>query len=116
METNEKAMRVLVVGRHTPDFGSAAVEVVEQRDVLFPAHSDDAYGVVSELDRAAVAKRACLVLQAVPVQVAVAIHRYIEDQRDGPEGRPFIGGIVSVPVAGEPGQPRRFEFSHIEWF
>lgn len=103
--------RVLVVGRHAPDFGDMPVTVVDQRDVLFPATSVACAPIVESLVEAAAGLDADLIFQNVPGQLAVALAR-----RTPAPHTPRIGVVIAVPVQGEDGKPRGFTFDHVEWF
>lgn len=91
-------MNILLVGRHTPDFGGERVNIVGQEA---PTFSTDARGSMSTIvDLAWKAKEldAALVFQNTPSQVAVAIARI----NDWPCTR-GVGVIVSVPGKREAG-------------
>lgn len=65
--------RALVIGRHAGAI--PGIEVVESRPVTFPARAQDCCDVLGGLYREARERGLVLLFQAVPGQVAVALHR-----------------------------------------
>ena len=68
-------MKVILIGRHTPDFGGLDIEVVEQKNVTWPETSGECEEVLNELLREVEEKcgEGALLLQNTPSQLAIAI-------------------------------------------
>ena len=87
--------RLLLIGRHTPDFGAARFQLVEQRNGTFPATADDCEPVLHQLLDDARVLQAALVFQAMPAQVAVALARMARHGRL--DGQASIGVLINKP-------------------
>jgi len=87
-------MKALLIGRHTPDFGDAEIDVVEQQNVVFPPVAKQCIPILLGLREDAQKKEAVLLLQNTPAQVSVAlsqiVSRYQTDVREAP-----IGVVIS---------------------
>jgi predicted N-formylglutamate amidohydrolase len=81
-------LKVFIIGRHAADVGEE-FQVVGQKAVNFPAHSEECVGIINGLLEEAKKLEAALVFQALPAQATAAIAR----MRDRQE----VGVIVSVP-------------------
>lgn len=100
--------KVLIVGRHTPDFGGRAseFEVVGQENVMFPTDKTGCLAALKELETKAAALEAAVLLQNVPAVLACAL---IELVRSGVTTK--IGVIVSVPGPRQANLERTWEFA-----
>ena len=89
-------MKVIIVGRHAPDFGDKAdgFEVVSQENVEFPTNVE---GTIAELRRlralAAEKGAEALLLQNTPVIVTAALVKMAAAGDSGLK----VGAIVSIP-------------------
>jgi hypothetical protein len=136
-------VKAIIVGRHTGDL--LGYEIIERRNITFPATSAECKPVFENLLSDAFAADAALIFQALPGQMVAAITSNIG--RGGPITHVPVGQIVSIP--GERGAatmtvdptnaealaaavfanpnakiingvitvdpPMKFKFSHIEW-
>ncbi len=138
-------MKVIVVGRHAPDFGSADFQVLETQAVTFPGTSVECSTVLDELLTYAKERNAALLFQAVPGQLVAALRNSSKDlsnvgivvsipgERPGKVTKRFDAALsveeavkfanpraVCVASGGSievsvDGPPMTFVFSHIEW-
>lgn len=65
-------MKAIVVGRHNPNFGDLNIEIIETRNVVFPVSARECVPILLELEEEARAKKARVILQNTPSQVAAA--------------------------------------------
>ena len=85
-------MLAIVIGRHTGEI--PGIDIVEQKNVQFPARSNEVLPIIRELVDEAQAVGAKLLLQNTPGQVAVAI-ALLKDER--PVGPLVIGIVINTP-------------------
>jgi len=84
-------VKAIVIGRHEL-IGDEGLEVLQQRNINFPATSGDCRIVVFDLLQDAIADSAVLVFQMMPAQLAIACSHII-----GQDPRYKIGAIVNKP-------------------
>lgn len=99
-------MKAIVIGRHELS-GDEGLEVVEQRSVNFPAHSQECVPIIRDLLEQAKAANAVLIFQAMPAQVSVTIADIIDN-----DTAYNAGAIVSVPSERPAGSVEVFESDH----
>lgn len=104
-------MKVLLIGRHTPDFGDENIEVIEQRAVTFPATAVESLSVLRDLMEEAREMKACLLLQNAPGQMAVALSKIRGDYQPNDPWTP-MGVVISVPGERLPESTFRFQGSN----
>lgn len=88
-------MKVLLVGRHTPT-QMEGIEVVEQRNILWPVGSNGCFDLIAGLEKDAQKIGANILHQAVPGQVAVAISNRIN--------HPEYSGVLHGVIISQPGE------------
>ena len=81
-------MRAIIVGRHTPT-RLDEFEIIEQKNITFPATSQECERVLETLITDAQCKHAALLFQVLPSQAHAALHRC--------DWIVPIGFIISVP-------------------
>lgn len=106
----KKMIRAIVVGRHTPDFGTLQVEVVELLNVTFPATGEETLPVLKDLAKKAVEAGAVLLFQNVPTPLAAALIRLMVHQQttmdlvknpwEGYTSQDFAKDLVPLPKMG----------------
>lgn len=118
-------MKAIIVGRHAPDFGSNpdGVEVVETRNIQFPATAEECLPILRELLREAHEVDGRVLFQNTPAQVTVALYQMGRDQewastsgfaRPGLSMRLRFGFIIAGPGPHEAGVSRDFNFDIYE--
>jgi len=108
-------MKAIVVGRHSPDFGSEDIEIILQENINFPATSRETIPVVEVLIAKAVETGAALLFQNSPAQLTVALHRAIVEHqigwKDQARSLPPIGIVVSIPGERPAGVRKMYKFA-----
>ncbi len=109
-----KKTKVILVGRHAPEGLPEKYEVVEQKNILFPATSEECRDVLQKLFSEAMKAEAAVLLQNTPAQVAVALVKIgveyfaYNNPKSGFYHLPPCGVIISKPVAAEAGASEKF--------
>lgn len=95
-------MKAIVIGRHTGEIPD--VEVIATKAVTYPATAQETADVVASLMIEAAQNEACLLFQAVPAQLAVALWKIAPSVVK-------LGAIVNKPSKREAGvqMTRHFE-------
>lgn len=93
-------MKAIVIGRHAGEI--PGIEVIEQRNIQFPARSVDVLPVLQKLVDEAQAAGAKLLLQNTPGQVAVALSWMSTNGLLG------IGIVINTPGERLAGVKRKF--------
>jgi hypothetical protein len=96
--------KLLLIGRHTPDLGENSAEIVEQRNITFPATAEACAPLLAALFDDAHALGAALAFQALPAQVTAALFQIA--RRDVQ-----IGVIVSKPGERPAAEACAWDFS-----
>ncbi len=99
-------MKAIVIGRHELS-GDEGIEVVEQRNVNFPATPQECEPIIWQLLEDAKAQGAALVFQAMPAQVSVTVANIVDN-----DTAYNAGAIVSVPGERPASAVKVFESDH----
>lgn len=88
--------RIILVGRHAPDFGANAdYDVVYQENITWPATAEECRVPLARLHDLSMEHGAYIVFQNIPGQLAALLAH--EAMRDGEMSPRRYGVIVSVP-------------------
>lgn len=98
-------MKAILIGRHSGSI--EGVEVIEQRNIQFPATSQECAPIFEKLLADAFALNASLIFQGLPGQLVAAITRNII--ANGPITHVPTGVIVSKPGERAPGKEYTFD-------
>ena len=99
-------MKAIVIGRHSGEI--PGFEIIEKRNLTFPATSQECTLVLEDLLSDAFAAGAALIFQALPGQMVAAITSNIG--RGGPITHVPMGVVVSKP--GERPAGKQYTFDH----
>jgi len=89
-------MKAIIVGRHELS-GDEGLEVIEQKNINFPATSRECKPILNGLIQQAFDKGVALVFQAIPGQVNVCLPKLILDGVG-----PAVGIIINKPEENRP--------------
>lgn len=109
-----KKQKVILIGRHAPEGLPTEYEVVEQRNIMFPATSEECKDVLQKLFSEAMKAEASVLLQNTPGQVAVALEKIgveyfaYNTPKAGFYDLPPCGAIISKPVVAGTGASETF--------
>lgn len=102
--------RVILIGRHAPQGLVEHVEIVEQRNVTFPATAQECIPILYALEGEAKAKGAKLLLQSTPGQVAMALCEIIRGHYGYAGFAGNAGVVISKPAEALGPLKREFNF------
>lgn len=99
-------MKAIVIGRHELS-GKEGLEVVDQKNINFPATSQECEPIIRQLLEDAKAEDASLIFQAMPAQVSATVADIVDN-----DTAYNAGAIVSVPGERPAGSVEVFESDH----